>query len=99
PRARKLLDSLQPARVRGAGPRVDSSLARLRVLQPVSRQLVLRRPARELVAPDVRLRLVVCDDLAGDLRGRRAGRGAQGRTGRKGGKGRKFFSSCPSCPS
>ena len=33
------------ARVRLSGPRLDSAVARVRVLQPVHRQLVLRRPA------------------------------------------------------
>ena len=50
-------------------------------------KLALRRPARELVAPDVRLRLVVCDDLAGDLRGRGADRGDPRVAGQAGARG------------
>ena len=47
-RARQIVDSIGSARVRLPRARIDPALARVRVLQPVHRQLVLRRPARRI---------------------------------------------------
>ena len=66
--ARPFVAAHEPARVPSAGGCVDSALARVRRFQPVHPQLALRWPAREFSAADVRLRMVVRDDLAGDVR-------------------------------
>ncbi len=67
--AAPLVDPLGARRARLSGAAVDSALARVRVLQPVHRELALRRPARASWPPVFRLRLVIRHDLAGDLRG------------------------------
>src|SRR2546422_9462158 len=89
--ARRLVDSIRTRRVRAARARVDSAVARVRVVQPLYTELALHGIARELLAPAFRLRVVVRNNLTGDLRRRGIVRGPQGRTGgtgRRGGTGR-----------
>src|SRR2546426_3828733 len=88
--ARRLVDSIRTRRVRAARARVDSAVARVRVVQPLYTELALHGIARELLAPAFRLRVVVRNNLTGDLRRRGIVRGPQGRTGgtgRRGGTG------------